>query len=314
MKQTTSGPVSPSANLCIGKSRIKRYNNAGELPTYYLQKGQEFAVELFNPTQDVILCKISLNNKPIAQGGLVLNPGERVFLDRYIDVPKKFLFDVYEVSNTEEVKKAIEKNGDFKVEFFKERIINNPIIINYPNTVSTSKSNFTIYGTGGSSNIPCSNTNGSSTTTNFNNCTSSSSTAFISNNAFYTNTSGISSPTNLNSTKSYSSNNDSSATMDWMQPDMDITIDSAPVLKPQTRSRKSIETGRVEMGSNSNQQLTRVNKNWEYFYFHKVEYKMLPISQKINTSADIKVKRYCVNCGAKIGKTDNFCSQCSHKI
>ena len=39
MKQTTSGPVSPSANLCIGKSRIKRYNNAGELPTYYLQKG-----------------------------------------------------------------------------------------------------------------------------------------------------------------------------------------------------------------------------------------------------------------------------------
>ena len=314
MKQTTSGVHTPSANLCINKSRIKCYKNVGDLPTYYLEKGTSFAIELFNPTQDVILCKISLNNKPIAQGGLVLNPGERVFLDRYIDVPKKFLFDVYEVSNTEEVKKAIEKNGDFKVEFYKEKIVNTPIIINYPNTIRTFTNIYNTDGTWGSLSIPCSNTHGSSTTTNLYNSPSSTSTAFNSNNAFYTNTSGISSPTNLNSTKSYSSNNDSSATMDWMQPDMDRTIDSAPVLKPQTRSRKSIETGRVEMGSDSNQQLTSVNKNWEYFYFHKVEYKMLPISQKINTSEDINVKRYCSNCSHKITKGDHFCSSCGKKI
>ena len=113
-KQTQSGM--PTANLAINKSRLKVYGKKSEVPTYYLQKGQEFQIELFNPTKDTILAKISLNGKPIAQGGLVLRPAERVFLDRYIDVARKFKFDTYEVANTKESQKAIEDNGDFKVE------------------------------------------------------------------------------------------------------------------------------------------------------------------------------------------------------
>jgi len=112
----------PTANIAVNKSRIKIYENDGDMPTYYLQKGQEFQIELYNPTQGTVLAKIFLNNTAISQGGLVLKPGQRVFLDRYLDVAKKFLFDTYEVSNSEETKKAIEKNGDFKVEFFKEQL------------------------------------------------------------------------------------------------------------------------------------------------------------------------------------------------
>ena len=82
------------------------------------------------------------------------------------------------------------------------------------------------------------------------------------------------------------------------------------------RSRKlskTIETGRVEQGSVSDQKFKTVNKNFEYFPFHTIEYKLMPLSQKINTVADISVKRYCTNCGHKLGKTDKFCSNCGKK-
>ena len=139
MKQSICEPTKrvPSANICINKSRVKLYNKSGEMPTYYLQKQTEFQIELFNPTTDVVLAKITLNNNSISQGGLILNPGQRIFLERYLDIPKKFLFDTYEVSNTNEVKKAIENNGDFKVEFFKEKkqFYYNPFVLTINNCV-----------------------------------------------------------------------------------------------------------------------------------------------------------------------------------
>ena len=60
MKQTICAPKVPTANLTVNKSRIKLYDKQGEMPTYYLQSGQEFQIELFNPTTDVILAKIQL--------------------------------------------------------------------------------------------------------------------------------------------------------------------------------------------------------------------------------------------------------------
>lgn len=64
------------------------------------------------------------------------------------------------------------------------------------------------------------------------------------------------------------------------------------------------------MGSESDQRFKTVSKDFDYWAFHTVEYKMLPISQKVNTLEDINVKRYCTSCGAKVGKTDKFCSSC----
>ena len=271
--------ATPQAHIAINKSRLKIYDKNSDTPTYYLQKGQEFQLELFNPTVKTILAKIFLNGNAISQGGLVLRPGERVFLDRYIDVAKKFLFDTYEVSNTSEVKKAIEDNGDFKVEFYREYI---------PNYFGTTLGGYYNFGDylpkiGG---VSTSNINGyyggdiTLTTTNYNGNLSLTCDTYSSN----------STPTSLN----YNS------------------TPEGPNIR-QVKSKKTIETGRVEQGSESDQKLQTVNKSWEHYPFHTIEYKMLPLSQKINTTEDIKVKRYCTNCGSKLGPTHKFCSNCGSK-
>jgi ribosomal protein L33 len=96
------------------------------------------------------------------------------------------------------------------------------------------------------------------------------------------------------------------------------SLSGEPVKKAKLRSAskesKSIETGRVELGSTSEQKLQTVNKSFNQWAFHTVEYKLLPISQKVNTVEDLNIKRYCPNCGNKINKTDKFCSNCGQKL
>ena len=314
MKQTISGPSMPTAQICINKSRIKVYNKDND-PTYFLDKGQEFQIELFNPTSESILAKIYLNSKIISQGGLVLRPGERVFLDRYIDVANKFKFDVYEVSNTSEVKKAIEKNGDFKVEFFYEQ---KPFIYNGGCSTITI-SNPTPWFTGGLYNSgTCYNpnistftsTSGSYGGTNMKTSTYFSNTAGgQSGNLSFTNTSNGTLNVGSSSSSYLSNPNGFGAS---------ASLSGEPVKKAKLRSAskesKSIETGRVELGSTSEQKLQTVNKSFNQWAFHTVEYKLLPISQKVNTVEDLNIKRYCPNCGTKINKTDKFCSNCGQKL
>ena len=301
MKQNICAPSVPTANLAVNKSRVKLYSKGLDMPTYYLQKGQEFQFELFNPTSDVVLAKIQLNGKVISQGGLIINPGQRLFLDRYLDVAQKFLFDTYEVGETAEVKKAIENNGDIKVEFYKERQENPPIRITPNWTYRT--------------NIYYSNTNiGGSNFTG-------TDTQFLRNGTISTNslTNGSVTTTNVSTgnasfTPSVSSNlfnlSNSKTTFDSFSDDFNAVKD---VKRTLARNKKSIETGRVEKGSHSEQEFTYVNKSFEYSPFHIVEYKLLPVSQKVNTADDINVKVYCTNCGSKLGKTDNFCANCGKK-
>ena len=108
----------PTAEICFKKSRLKKYQGN----KLYLKNNQEFEIELFNPTTDDILAKISLDNKELSGGGIVLRPGERVFLDRYLDKAQKFKFSTYEVGNSAAVQNAIRDNGKVKVTFHKESI------------------------------------------------------------------------------------------------------------------------------------------------------------------------------------------------
>lgn len=286
MKQTITGPSMPTAAICINKSRLKVYTK-DSTNTYYLENGTAFQIELFNPKSETVLAKIELNGKPISQGGLVLRPGERVFLERYIDVAKKFLFDTYEVSNTSEVKEAIKNNGDFKVEFYLEQQplynipVYNPINIQtyiqpyFPNSFYYGNTNLgTSTLTGG---YPSSST---LTSTNSNNgiglCTLDSAT--------YSN--------NTTSARYYS------------------PMDKIKSLRS---ASKTIETGRVELGDTSNQKLTTVSKSFNHYPFHSIEYNLLPISQKINSTDDIKVKKYCHSCGAVVKYNHKYCSSCGAK-
>lgn len=296
------GSTNPTANIAVNKSRVKLYEKAGEMPTYYLQKGQEFQIELFNPTTDDILAKISLNGKIISQGGLVLRPGQRVFLERFIDKNSKFLFDTYEVSNSDEVKEAIRNNGDFRVQFFRaqqtQQLNYSPQLImggSFGGGITTYDSNpFTLNSLGTSNGYV------GSTTTNVNANANLSYTSSVASNAFLSNSSYT--------TATLGDVTFSSASYDTLAP---IAKPSRGILR--SAKSKTIETGRVEEGSKSDQTLTTVDKNFQSYAFHTVAYKMLPISQKLVSSEDLNVKKYCTNCGAKLGKTDKFCSNCGTK-
>ena len=114
------GSKEPSAFITVRKQRQKQNGK-----NVYLHDRTEFEIELHNPTNDSILAKISLNGNRISNSGVVLKPGERVFLERYLDEDRKFLFETYEVSDSKTNQRAIEYNGLVIVEFFNKMIFTN---------------------------------------------------------------------------------------------------------------------------------------------------------------------------------------------
>lgn len=308
MKKTILEPnMVPTANIAVNKSRLKVYKYVGDLPTYYLQKGQEFQIELFNPTTDVVLAKIILNGNAISQGGLVLNPGQRIYLDRYLDVAKKFLFDTYEVGKSAEVMAAIKNNGDFRVEFYREQ---KPTFVSLPDYTYRPHIYFNNglagnnFYSGTPSHMLRSSGTGSITSTNNSTQTTLGLSGAIGRSSSFAST-------QANAASTYTS---SIATQDMLNLSGEMKAEPQSLRRMKSAIKtKSIETGRVEMGSDSDQKLKYVDKTFDYYAFHTIEYKMLPVSQKINTVEDINVKRYCTQCGAKVGRTDNFCASCGKK-
>jgi hypothetical protein len=117
----TQRETAPSAFVTKGRQRVKQYDNA-----VFLKDGDEFEIELYNPTTSKVLAKIKLNGILISSTGMVLRPGERSFLERYIDDPRKFKFETYEIDGSNENSvRAIANNGSLEVEFFSEYINNN---------------------------------------------------------------------------------------------------------------------------------------------------------------------------------------------
>ena len=111
----TTGLAVPQSFITKSKQRLKQH-----IDTVYLNNGDEFEIELFNPTQNKVLAKIEMNGNSIGNG-IILRPGERVFLERYLDEAKKFLFETYVVNgNNKEVQDAIENNGDVVIKFYNE--------------------------------------------------------------------------------------------------------------------------------------------------------------------------------------------------
>jgi hypothetical protein len=130
----TIGYAVPQSFITKSKQRLKQHTD-----TVYLNNGDEFEIELYNPTQNKVLAKIEMNGNSIGNG-IILRPGERIFLERYLDEAKKFLFNTYVVNgNNEEVKKAIANNGDVVIKFYDEvrtstyNVNSGTVTINNPN-------------------------------------------------------------------------------------------------------------------------------------------------------------------------------------
>lgn len=293
-KVTTMGSAEPTAFVTKGRQRVKQYNN----DTVYLNNGSEFELELFNPTTFKVMAKIELNGTSIG-AGIVLRPGERVFIERYLDEARKFMFQTYEVSGSnEDVKRAIANNGDVRVLFYKESA---PISY-YPNT--TWVTTWPTWGT-------CTYTD------NINNTGSL-------NGVDYSNASGGMSDINFNS----SSN---TACLDGINC-FDSHVDDTLGFKPQSlgrnynggnqhrkriskslKSSKSLETGRIDKGSVSNQTFGHDSSTFDAHWTWNSQWKILPTSLKYVRSEDIKV--FCTNCGARRKKESHkFCPNCGMKF
>ena len=124
----------PTAHLTKKKSRLKVYN--GHI--VFLNDKDNFEFEIHNPKQKSVLCKIKLNGEYISNSGVVLRPGQRVFLERFLDTNNKFEFSTYKVKDTSENRSAIDLNGDVLIEFYDEQLSRNNFLI----------SNRTNYGSG----------------------------------------------------------------------------------------------------------------------------------------------------------------------
>jgi hypothetical protein len=105
----------PTATITVNRNRVKTYGTA-----VYLKSGTNFEIELFNPLQVRIMATIEVDGRMISTNGLVINPGQRVYLERWIDEPRKFKFETYDVENSSESRNAIANNGKVKICFYEE--------------------------------------------------------------------------------------------------------------------------------------------------------------------------------------------------
>lgn len=119
MKQsvwTTTSTSQAQAFITKRKQRLKQINR-----NIYLKDGDEYEIELFNPNPSYILAKIKIDGDYLSGGGIVLRPGERVFLERFLDSKNKFVFRTYNVDGEAEYVGALRNNGLVEVEFYLEQ-------------------------------------------------------------------------------------------------------------------------------------------------------------------------------------------------
>ena len=289
-KVTTHGSTEPSAFVTKGKHRVKQYNN----DSVYLRNGDEFELELFNPTTSKVLAKIELNGISIG-AGIVLRPGERVFIERYISEARKFMFQTYEVNGkNKEVQKAIANNGDVRVMFYKESV---PFI----STTTTWTSSWPTWGdytyTGGPTYT--SPTFGGSSLKDVSCMYSSSNTVGFSDNF---------------ESKSMACMDSLDFAPQSMSRGIEIgNLPQSRKLSKSLRSSKPTETGRIDKGSVSNQSFGMDHSSFEYYWTWQSKWKILPLSQKPLVSEDIKV--FCTNCGTRQKKSSHkFCPNCGTKF
>jgi hypothetical protein len=276
--QTKTG--TPCAYITKDKKRLKQNGQ-----NVYLKNGDEFQLELFNPSTNTVLSKIKLDGNYISGGGIVLKPGQRIFLERYLDDARKFKFETYEVDGTSnEVLDAISGNGGVVINFFDEHI--QPVWTNNISYGGSFGGPTYSTNTGGSFQpiTHTTNTGGVTFTTNGFGGSVTTGTA-----SYSTLTAGISSPMFNTSSGNINISNKKEVTMD------------------------SLETGRVEKGGKSDQSFQTVNKSFNHYACSTSVWKILHESQKQYDNKDLKV--YCGNCGKKRKKdSDKFCSSCGTKF
>ena len=254
--------------IAKNKSLLKEYQNR----IVYLADGDEFQIMLFNPTESKIAAKIKINGYQIPNM-VVLRPGERVWLDRYLDVNRKFKFSTYTVDKSNEALNAIRNNGTIEISFYYEQVKRNDIIICDSASTSTTW------------------TNGGNVSTTLPNLPKS-----------YPITWEITSASTQEfpsvSTAYYASAN--------------LNVNTSITSECSAKISEELETGRIEEGGISEQRFDKDYSNFSYYSFKTETIKLLPISQKPYNKQDIE-KKYCTECGRKLNPKFKYCPGCGAK-
>jgi len=303
MTHTRMQESMPSA-IILAKN--PRTSSLDELRTYqgntlYLNNGDEFQIRLFNPLKQRIGVQIGINGD-LSQGLLVLNPGEDVTLDRFLDDKSKMLYETYTIdgNNQAAVNAAID-NGIVNVNFYNEKKVIRPNV----KLKSASR------GIGGQQ-VNCT---GSSTGTvtldgTFNTFTTTNCNSRLYDDGTYStlgNVAGMGS-TLTSGNNVYFSQDISSPGVPFAESDLSFISDPSPeVLK---------ETGRIEKGDESIQNFNEVNVVFETFSFYEITYFLKPTSERNSTTVtETKVRDYCPNCGYRVRNTRwNFCPKCGDEV
>jgi hypothetical protein len=264
------GTDQPTAHITVSRNRVKTYGS-----NVYLKDKTNFEIELWNPKPIRVLAKIKVNGVYVSGGGIVVNPGQRVYLERFVDVNRKFQFSTYEVEDSKESKKAIQYNGDVQVDFYPEIVP--PDIIFNGTTITVAPlqygPNQILYGNGTISGgyVAPTFTNDKPTFTS-----SSHNLMFCS--------SSLGDSSNLNL-----------ASMDGLSGTLNMS--------------KGIETGRVEQGAKSEQSLSDTYGNFANYKCSSFSMKILPESSKPTEIGEIR--SYCTGCGRKVKDSKwKFCPTC----
>lgn len=263
--------------IAVNKSLLKEFLVDSQR-TVYLKNGSEFQIQIFNPFTSTIGALISINGNEMPNM-LVLKPGQRIWLERYLNEARKFLFETYEVNDSKQVRDAIANNGVVTVKFYAEK----------------QKQYFTIntspvwYEYNEYHNYKLGNINSNVSTCLY----SDTLTASAASAATSVTQNDIDLSTAINTSASYNSTKSTSASYGKVR-------------------SKSIETGRIEKGNYSNQKFATTNIEFEPYSFNTETIHILPQSRKPVHANELK-KMYCVNCGRKLNTKYKFCPYCGTK-
>ena len=325
------------AKLAKNKSLLKEYKTSDCDRTVYLEDGDEFQFQLFNPETTEICARIFIEDTQLSHD-IVIRPGERIWIERYTNVNKKFKFENYIVSgDNAQVKKAISHNGLIKIDFFRKKLptINKvyPSSITYVNlndykpetydwkiycnninsVAADYRDDATITACDGEinyMNLNClSGDTLSQATAKMNSSISAENSAFTCSD----NTSLYYSSTPTSIQQNHAAGLKKSRTLTSSTPIANPSI-STGVFNPDFyKDKNELETGRIGEGRYSNQKFDTVNMDFETWPFKTETIKILPLSRKPYNSNDLR-KLYCSNCGRKLNTKYKYCPYCGAKV
>lgn len=289
--------TNPTVHLTVGRNRRTRYG----ADQYRLKDGDEYELELHNPTTGTVGARLTVDGRPLGSTTVVLRPGERVYIERWLDEARKLRFGTYAVDDTPGNRAAVSRNGVVRAEFLRERVPPPPPVPNPWVTLAAypyAQYSFTAGAPDADLGAGTCSLGSASASAGINFC----STDLTGADATYSR-SFDSAPEER--TRGGQSTNHLSRRVTTKSTSFGGEIKAK-------NAAPEMLTGRSEKGSHSGQSFQRVSIEFEHWAFHTEEFRIMPLDSE---DAQDAVKKYCTGCGTRARRqTWKWCPNCGTKI